>query len=107
MKAVGLHNSQYINDYISFWLYVDPKHTAPRFHAFSSWVDDAIYQRYLVNLDKPFIQKNLLTLEADYRQWEQERQLPSQLFWQFDVKDAMEEFYQRLTQREKYTAHYQ
>lgn len=86
-----LHQSQFIDDYISFWLYVDPKHTAPRFHSFSSWVDDAVYQRYLVNLDKTFLQKHLLTLEADYRKWEQERQLSNQLFWQFDVRDAMEE----------------
>jgi len=86
-----LHNSQYINDYILFWLYVDPKHTAQRFHAFSSWVDDAVYGRYLVNLDKPFIQKIVLELEADYRKWEQEKQLPNQFFWQFDVRDAMEE----------------
>ncbi|MBD2703888.1 glycoside hydrolase [Spirosoma sp. BT702] len=86
-----LHNQTYINDYISFWLYVDPKHTAQRFHGFSSWVDDAVYNRYLVNLDKPFIQKNLPALDADYRKWQQEKQLPSGLFWQFDVRDAMEE----------------
>ncbi|WP_338875305.1 glycosyl hydrolase family 65 protein [Spirosoma sp. SC4-14] len=86
-----LRQSQYVDDYISFWLYVDPKHSAPRFHAFSSWVDDAVYNRYLVNLDKPFIQKNLPALDADYRKWQQEKQLPSGLFWQFDVRDAMEE----------------
>ncbi|MBO0947915.1 glycoside hydrolase [Fibrella sp. HMF5405] len=86
-----LRNPQYINDYISFWLYVDPRHTAQRFHSFSSWVDDAVYNRYLVNLDKPFIQKVLPALDADYRKWQQEKQLPSGLFWQFDVKDAMEE----------------
>lgn len=86
-----LRNQQYINEYISFWLDVDPKHTVQRFHGFSSWVDDAVYNRYLVNLDKAFIEKNLLTLEADYRKWEIEKQLPNQLFYQFDVKDAMEE----------------
>lgn len=86
-----LHNPQYINDYISFWLYVDSKHTVQRFHAFSSWVDDAVYGRYLVNLDKAFLQKTLLDLEADYRKWETEKMLPTQLFWQFDVRDAMEE----------------
>ncbi|GAB4030541.1 MGH1-like glycoside hydrolase domain-containing protein [Spirosoma jeollabukense] len=86
-----LRDPQYINDYISFWLYVDPKHVAQRFHGFSSWVDDAVYNRYLVNLDKPFIQKVLPALDADYRKWQQEKQLPSGLFWQFDVKDAMEE----------------
>lgn len=86
-----LRNQQYINEYTSFWLDVDPKHTVQRFHGFSSWVDDAVYNRYLVNLDKAFIEKNLLTLEADYRKWEVEKQLPNQLFYQFDVKDAMEE----------------
>ncbi|MET3125685.1 hypothetical protein ABID42_000787 [Arcicella rosea] len=86
-----LRNQQYINEYTSFWLDVDPKHTVQRFHGFSSWIDDAVYNRYLVNLDKAFIEKNLLTLEADYRKWEVEKQLPNQLFYQFDVKDAMEE----------------
>lgn len=86
-----LHNPQYINDYINFWLYVDPNHTVQRFHAFSSWVDNAVYNRYLVNLDKAFIEKNLLTLDADYRKWEQEKQLPNAMFYQFDVRDAMEE----------------
>ncbi|MEA5426709.1 MGH1-like glycoside hydrolase domain-containing protein [Arcicella lustrica] len=86
-----LRNQQYINEYTSFWLDVDPKHTVQRFHGFSSWIDDAVYNRYLVNLDKTFIEKNLLTLEADYRKWEVEKQLPNQLFYQFDVKDAMEE----------------
>ncbi len=86
-----LRNQQYINDYITFWLDVDPKHTVQRFHGFSSWIDNAVYNRYLVNLDKAFIEKNLLTLEADYRKWEVEKQLPNQLFYQFDVKDAMEE----------------
>jgi hypothetical protein len=30
-------------------------------------------------------------LVADYRVWEQERQLPSGMFWQYDVRDGMEE----------------
>ncbi|MFY7887834.1 MAG: MGH1-like glycoside hydrolase domain-containing protein [Spirosomataceae bacterium] len=86
-----LHNQQYSQDYINFWLHVDPNHTVQRFHAFSSWIDDAVYQRYLVNLDKNFLEKNLLTLSDDYHKWETERQLPSGMFYQFDVKDAMEE----------------
>lgn len=86
-----LHNQQYSQDYINFWLHVDPNHTVQRFHAFSGWIDDAVYQRYLVNLDKNFLEKNLLTLSDDYHKWETERQLPSGMFYQFDVKDAMEE----------------
>ncbi|EHQ30832.1 MGH1-like glycoside hydrolase domain-containing protein [Mucilaginibacter paludis] len=86
-----LHNQQYIQDYISFWLYTVPKQTKNHFHNFSSWIDDAVYNRYLVNLDKPFIRHILPALDADYHQWEIEKQLPNQMFWQFDVRDAMEE----------------
>lgn len=86
-----LHDQQYLNDYINFWLYVDPKTPKPHLHAFSGWLEDAVYHRYLVNLDKNFLQKNISALDADYKQWEEEKQVPSGLFWQFDVRDAMEE----------------
>lgn len=86
-----LHDKQYIEDYISFWLFEDHKQTKPHFHGFSSWVDHAVYNDYLVTQDKAFIKKILPALDADYRLWETERQLPDGSFWQYDVKDAMEE----------------
>ncbi|MDB5250573.1 MAG: glycoside hydrolase [Segetibacter sp.] len=86
-----LNHPEYINDYINFWLYVDKKTPKPHLHAFSSWLQNAIYNYYLVKHDKTFIEKNLLELNADYRLWEQEKQLPDGKFWQFDVRDAMEE----------------
>jgi len=86
-----LLNQQYINDYINFWLYVDPAHKVQRFHGFSSWVDDAVYNRFLVNQDKAYIRKILPALDSDYRKWESEKMNPDNTFWQFDVKDAMEE----------------
>jgi hypothetical protein len=86
-----LHDKQYIQDYVSFWLFEDPKQTKPHFHGFSSWVDDAVYSDYLVTQDKAFIKRILPALDADYRLWETERMLPDGSFWQYDVKDAMEE----------------
>jgi hypothetical protein len=86
-----LHDQKYIKDYINFWLFVDPKQKKPHLHAFSSWIDDAVYNFYLVNLDKPFITNAIPALNTDYRQWEAEKQLPNKMFWQFDVRDAMEE----------------
>jgi hypothetical protein len=86
-----LRNPQYINDYISFWLLDVPKLAKPHGHNFSSWIDDAVYQRNLVNPDMALIQKLLPALNADYKQWETEKQLPDGMFWQFDVRDAMEE----------------
>ena len=86
-----LHDQQYINDYISFWLYADKKQSKPHFHAFSSWIDNAVYNSYLVNLNKSFIKNILPVLDSDYHQWEIEKQLPNLMFWQFDVRDGMEE----------------
>jgi hypothetical protein len=50
-----------------------------------------VYERYLVNGDRAFVSGLLDDLVADYRSWEQERRLPSGLFWQYDVRDGMEE----------------
>jgi len=86
-----LHDQQYIKDYISFWLFTAPKQPKPHGHNFSSWIDDAVYSQYLVNPDKAYVQHLLPALDADYRQWEAEKQLPDHTFWQFDVRDAMEE----------------
>ena len=86
-----LRNPEYIRGYINFWLFEDPKQAKPHFHAFSSWIDNAVYNFYLVNPDKPFIKHTLPALDKDYRDWEHERQLKNNLFWQYDVRDGMEE----------------
>jgi len=86
-----LRDPEYIGGYINFWLFDDPKQAKPHLHAFSSWFDDAVYNYYLVNPDKSFIKQILPALNKDYNLWETERQLPDKLFWQFDVRDAMEE----------------
>ncbi len=87
-----LKNNTYLKEYISFWLYkADVGETKQRFHQFSSWVDDAVYQNYLVKPDLTFIKNILPALDADYTKWEKERQVKSGLFWQHDVKDGMEE----------------
>jgi hypothetical protein len=86
-----LHDPEYIKGYINFWLFDDPKQAKPHLHSFSSWLDDAVYSFYEVDPDKQFIKTALPALNKDYIQWEKEHQLPDQLFWQFDVRDAMEE----------------
>ncbi|MCU7552009.1 alpha,alpha-trehalase [Chitinophagaceae bacterium LB-8] len=86
-----LRKSEYMKDYISFWLYVDKKTPKPHLHAFSSWLQNAVYNWYLVTQDQKYVQDILLTLNEDYMQWEAEKGLPNKMFWQFDVRDAMEE----------------
>lgn len=87
-----LKNTSYLKDYVNFWLYKsDVGQTKPRFHQFSSWVDDAIYQQYLVQPDLSYLKSIINALDADFDKWETERKLQSGLFWQHDVKDGMEE----------------
>ena len=84
-----LHDQNYLDDYVRYWLRDDNRRQ--QLHRYSSWLEAALYQRYLVTQDKSFLLPLLDNLVADYRQWENEKQLASGLFWQFDVRDAMEE----------------
>jgi hypothetical protein len=86
-----LRDDRYLNDYTRFWLRGDDGKPAKKFHNFSSWLAAATWDRYLVNADKKFLLQFLPDLIADYRAWETERQLPNGLFWQYDVRDGMEE----------------
>lgn len=86
-----LSDDRYLNDYTKFWLRGDRGKPQPHFHKFSSWFAAAAWDRYLVNADKKFLVKLLPDLVADYRAWETERQLTNGLFWQYDVRDGMEE----------------
>lgn len=86
-----LHNPTYIQQYAAYWMFGDPAQKKPVFHKFSTWIDDAVYGLYLVGRDKNYLEKMLPALEKDYKKWGVERQLPSKLYWQYDVRDAMEE----------------
>lgn len=86
-----LHDDKYLNDYARFWLQGNHGKAQPHLHKFSSWFAAAAYDRYLVSGDKKFTTDLLNDLVTDYRVWEQERQLTNGMFWQFDVRDAMEE----------------
>jgi Mannosylglycerate hydrolase MGH1-like glycoside hydrolase domain/Glycosyl hydrolase family 65, C-terminal domain len=84
-----LHDQNYLDDYIHYWL--RDENSRQQLHKYSQWLDAALWQRYLVTLDKKFLVSLLSDLVSDYRQWENEKELPDGLFWQFDVRDAMEE----------------
>jgi len=86
-----LKNQQYLNDYVLFWFRGNSGKPQEHFHKYSSWVADALYNRYLVTGDKEFLIDLLPDLVRDYQKWEEEKLLPNGLFWQYDVRDGMEE----------------
>lgn len=89
MEGRWLHDQNYLDEYVRYWFRSDSNRS--QLHKYSSWLADALYQRYLVTQDKKFVASELRNLARDYRQWEQERLTTNGLFWQFDVRDAMEE----------------
>ena len=86
-----LKNQKYLNEYILFWFRGHNGGPQPHFHKFSSWIADALCNRYLVTGDKEFLIELLPDLVRDYEKWEGEKLLPDGLFWQYDVRDGMEE----------------
>lgn len=90
-EARWLRDESLLDDYVHVWYRGNDGGPMERLHSFSGWTADALYQRYLVNLDRSFLVDLLDDLAADYARWEDERQLPDGLFWQYDVRDGMEE----------------
>ena len=86
-----LHDKQYMDDDLKIWYRGNDGKPLKKLRFYSSWNMDAIYNRFLVNNDKKCILDLLPDLEADYTAWEQEKKLPGGLYWQYDVRDAMEE----------------
>ncbi len=98
--ALGLHiaegrwlrDQSIIDEYVNFWFTAgEDGGNARKFHNYSSWLHAAEWERYLVTGDASYIVSQLDRFVADYAAWEREKQLPNGLFWQYDVRDGMEE----------------
>ncbi len=90
-EARWLHHKKYVNQAIRYWLFHDPYQKHPVFHKYSSWIDDAVYNKYLVDVDTAYMAPLVVALDRDYKQWEKEKKMKDGMFWQYDVRDGMEE----------------
>ncbi len=90
LEGRWLHNNHYLNQDILYWLHGTDGKPHDR-QKYSSWTVWAAYQRFLVNQDREFLVARLDDFLRDYQEWERKRQGPEGLFWQYDVRDAMEE----------------
>ncbi|HEX9047711.1 MAG TPA: trehalase family glycosidase, partial [Verrucomicrobiae bacterium] len=84
-----LHDQRCLDDYVRYWFHDDA--ARQQMHKYSSWLAAALWERYLVTQDKQFLVSQLDNLVRDYGQWEAEHLATNGLFWQYDVRDAMEE----------------
>ena len=87
-----LRDQDCLDEYVLFWLHSGENGgPAAHLHQFSGWLAAAVWDRYLVTGDRDGTVALLDDLVADYRRWEAERERPDGLFWQYDVRDGMEE----------------
>ena len=91
MESRWLHDSKYLDQYVHVWYRGNDGKPMSKLNAFSSWTPDALLQKYLVDKDVNYLIDLLPDLKEDYAQWESIRRLPIGLFWQYDVRDGMEE----------------
>ncbi len=87
-----LRDPRFIDQYLAFWLRSGPDGGLQRhYHQFSNWTAAAVYELYLADNRRDAAVSLLDALLTDYTIWEKDRLLPSGLFWQYDVRDGMEE----------------
>lgn len=90
-EGTWLQDKQYIDDYARFWYVGNKGDLQPHFHRYSNWGTWALYRRYLVNRDRAFVTGLLDAFVRDYQAWTKEKGLNNGLYWQYDVRDGMEE----------------
>jgi hypothetical protein len=90
-EGTWLRDNRYIDEYARFWYTGHDGDLQPHFHKYSNWAAWALYRRYLVNGNKAFPAGLLDAFTRDYERWVSEKGLENGLFWQYDVRDGMEE----------------
>ncbi len=91
MESRWLHNPVYLKDDVHIWYRGNNGGMMAKFMKFSSWAAYALYNSYLVSGDKDFVTDMLPDLTNEYHLWEKNNRLPDGLFWQYDVRDGMED----------------
>jgi hypothetical protein len=91
MEARWLRDSKYLDQYVHVWFRGNEGKPMERLHKYSSWASDALFQKFLVDGDAAYLIDLYPDLKADYFRWEQEQRLKNGLYWQYDVRDGMEE----------------
>lgn len=91
MEGRWLHDQTFHDDYLLYWLRGKGGQPQDHLHRFSQWLQHALWSRWLVTQNTATLVGLLDDLVSDYRRWETTQMRPDGLFWQYDVRDAMEE----------------
>jgi hypothetical protein len=86
-----LRNPVYMDQDINIWFHGNNGAPLSKLGKFSSWVAQSLWDCYLVDGRKQWIMGMKDDLIKEYSSWDSSHRLSNGLFWQEDVRDAMEE----------------
>lgn len=89
-----VRNAKYLDGIINTWYNGNDGKPMKKLDFYSSWTPASIYDRYLVEGDSAKFVGLLPRMKWEYDQWEGHRWETAEgksLYWQYDVRDAMEE----------------
>ncbi|MDT0677562.1 MGH1-like glycoside hydrolase domain-containing protein [Autumnicola musiva] len=86
-----LHNKDYIDQNVHVWFRGNEGENMEKLRSFSSWTASSLYDKYLVDQNEEYLLDMFPDLVEEYKAWEGDRRRDDGLFWQYDVKDGMEE----------------
>lgn len=94
MESRWIRNSEFLDGIIHTWYYGNGGEPMRKLNFYSQWTPYAIVQRYMVDGRKDSLVSLLPQMERQFADWDNHRwTTPSGkgLYWQYDVRDAMEE----------------
>lgn len=91
MEGRWLRDPRAVNENLHVWFRGNQGKPMAKLHKFSNWAAFAAFQKYLVDGDERFLIDLLTDFKGDFEFWESEHLRSDGLFWQYDVRDGMEE----------------
>jgi hypothetical protein len=86
-----LRDSTYLDQIVRTWYKGNEGKPMAKLMKYSSWIAHSLWQRHLVDGRKQWYIDLLPSLEWEYNEWETTHTREGGLYWQEDVRDAMEE----------------
>ena len=86
-----IRNPEYLDQIMNTWFRGNDGKPMAKLSAYSSWIEQSLWERYLADGRKDWLIAYLPDMEAEYNYWRNTHRREMGLFWQSDVKDAMEE----------------
>ena len=86
-----LRDSTYLDQIVRTWYKGNDGKPMAKLTKYSSWIAHSLWQRHLVDNREQWYIDLLPSLEWEYNEWESTHTREGGLYWQEDVRDAMEE----------------